>query len=131
MAKILVVDDERDVVELLRFLLTHDGNTVEGVYDGEQALKTMGLIKSDSAPFTPDLVVLDLMMPIIDGYTVHSKMSADAAARNIPIVILTAKGQINNVLGTAANIAAYIEKPFDPEILRKKLKDILKQRNLK
>jgi two-component system alkaline phosphatase synthesis response regulator PhoP len=130
MAKILVVDDERDVVELLKFLLSKDGNIVEGVSDGKQALEKIGLLPSAGEIFSPDLVVLDVMMPVIDGYTVQRRMWGNTASKDIPILILTAKGHMKDLFGASSNVVSYIEKPFDPEILRAKIRDILKKRNI-
>jgi len=124
MASILVVDDERDVVELINFILTKDGHEVIQAYNGREALEITGLLPFDKPAVRPDLVILDIMMPDIDGYTVQNKMMENDNTRSIPIVILTAKGQMKELFGMASNVAAYLEKPFDPKILRDKVKQL-------
>jgi CheY-like chemotaxis protein len=125
MAKIMVVDDERDVVELLSFVLQKDGYEVVSAFNGREALEKIGLLPSPQAPVKPDLMILDIMMPEIDGYTMQNKMIENEETRSIPILILTAKGQMRDLFGMASNVAAYIEKPFDPKLLREKVKEIM------
>lgn len=116
MSKILVVDDEKDVVELLKFLLEKDGYAVVTAYNGREALVA-------AKESIPDLILLDVMMPEMDGYTVQTQLLDDPATRNIPIIILTAKGQLRDVFAMSANVRAYIEKPFDPKTLRAKIQE--------
>lgn len=118
MAHILVCDDERDVVELVKFMLEKDGHQVTGVYNGQEALDWI-------ANQLPDLIVLDIMMPNVDGYTVNTKLQADERTRGVPVIILTAKGQMRDLFEMAPNVAAYMEKPFNPTNLRDKVKEIL------
>jgi CheY-like chemotaxis protein len=128
MAKVMVVDDERDVVELLSFVLKKDGYDVIRAYNGREGLEKIGLLPSAEPPVKPDLMILDIMMPEIDGFTVQNKMAEDETTRSIPIIILTAKGQMRDLFGMARNVTAYIEKPFDPKILREKVKEVLNTR---
>jgi CheY-like chemotaxis protein len=125
MTKILVVDDEKDVIELLKFLLEKDGFEVETASNGREALEKIGLLPSAHPPYRPDLMILDVMMPQMDGYTVQNKLMENDEAKNIPIVILTAKGQMRDLFGMATNVVAYIEKPFDPKTLREKIKELV------
>ena len=118
MSKILVVDDEHDIVELLSFLLEKDGYAVTPAYNGQEALKA---VEGDP----PDLIILDIMMPVMDGYAVHAKLSENPATRSIPIIILTAKPKMRELFEVATNVAAYIDKPFDPKSLREKVQEIL------
>lgn len=118
MAKILVVDDEKDVVELLSFLLQKDGYTIVTAANGREAMEK---IEQE----TPDLILLDVMMPEMDGYTVQTRLLENPKTKTIPIVILTAKGQLRDVFAVASNVTAYIEKPFDPKTLRQKIKESL------
>lgn len=126
MARILVVDDERDVVSLLRFLLEKDGHEVLEAYNGAEALETLGISPAsngpDPAPGTfpalPDLVILDVVMPVMDGYSTTEALAADPRTRSIPVLILTAKNEMKALCQEAPNIAAYVEKPFDPRKLR-------------
>jgi len=114
-----VVDDERDVVELLKFLLEKDGYTVVTAYNGREALTVTG-------QSSPDLILLDVMMPEMDGYTVQTQLLENPKTREIPIIILTAKGQLRDVFAMSPNVRAYIEKPFDPKTLRLKIQESLR-----
>jgi two-component system alkaline phosphatase synthesis response regulator PhoP len=120
-SKILVVDDEKDVVELLKFLLEKDGYIVATAYNGREALVAADKDK-------PDLILLDVMMPEMDGYTVQTQLLDNPQTRGIPIIILTAKGQLRDVFALSANVKAYIEKPFDPKTLRLKIQESLKSK---
>ncbi|MCB4755667.1 MAG: response regulator [Elusimicrobia bacterium] len=121
MAKILVVDDEKDVVELLTFLLQKDGYTVVNAQNGKEALDVVPKEK-------PDLILLDVMMPELDGYTVQTRLLEDPATKGIPIIILTAKGHLRDIFAMSANVTAYIEKPFDPKTLRAKIQEALRNK---
>ncbi len=120
MAKILVCDDEKDVVELISFLLEKDGYAVVTAKNGREALEVV-------AKEIPDLILLDVMMPEMDGYTVQTRLQEDPKTKNIPIIILTAKGQMRDVFAMSSNVAAYMEKPFDPKSLRQKIQESLKK----
>jgi two-component system alkaline phosphatase synthesis response regulator PhoP len=118
MAKLLVVDDEKDIVELLTFLLQKDGHHIIHAFNGIEALKLV-------AVEIPDLIILDIMMPEMDGYAVYSKLSENPITRSIPILILTARAKMRDLFEVAPNVASYVEKPFDPEFLRGKVLEIL------
>ncbi len=118
MARVLVVDDERDVVELVKFLLERDGHQVLEAFNGRE-----GLERANNEH--PDLIILDIMMPEMDGYTVNARLNENEATRRIPVIILTAKGQMRDVFEMASNVAFYMEKPFDPKHLREKIQDVL------
>ncbi len=118
MARVLVVDDEKDVVELVKFLLERDGHQVLEAYNGKEALERANAEH-------PDLIILDIMMPEMDGYTVNAHLTENEATRRIPVIILTAKGQMRDVFEMASNVAFYMEKPFDPKHLREKIREVL------
>lgn len=118
MAKILVCDDEKDVVELISFLLEKDGYDVITAKNGREALEVV-------AKNIPDLILLDVMMPEMDGYTVQTRLQEDPNTKSIPIIILTAKGQMRDVFAMSSNVVAYMEKPFDPKSLRQKIQESL------
>lgn len=118
MSKILVVDDEKDVVELLKFLLEKDGHSVIIAHNGRDGLDL-------ARKQMPELILLDVMMPEMDGYTVQTQLLEGENTRGIPIIILTAKGQLRDVFAMSANVKAYIEKPFDPKTLRQKIQESL------
>ena len=118
MSNILIADDEKDVVELIKFMLERDGNTVTEAFDGAQALKEVGKAK-------PDLIILDVMMPELDGYSVATKLFEDQETKDIPLIILTAKGKMKDLFQSLPNVRAYIEKPFEPALLRTKVRELL------
>jgi len=118
MARVLVVDDERDVVELVKFLLERDGHKVIEAFNGREALEK-------AYAELPDLIILDIMMPEMDGYTVNARLTETESTKHIPVIILTAKGQMRDVFEMASNVAFYMEKPFDPKHLREKILEVL------
>ena len=124
-ARILVVDDERDVVTLLRFLLQKDGHEVKEAFHGGEALAALGLEPPSDAAL-PDLMILDVMMPVTDGYTVVRRAAEGERTRAVPILMLTAKGQTKELFDTMPNVAAVLEKPFDPQRLREMVGSLLK-----
>ena len=118
MAHIMVVDDERDIVTLLKFLLEKDAHRVSVAYNGAEALDKLGVEPVRPSAEIPDLIVLDVMMPLIDGYTVSSRLSQNARMKKTPVIILTGKGEMRDLFGFATNVATYVEKPFEPKGLR-------------
>lgn len=118
MARILVVDDERDVATMLKFMLEKDGHVVETAHDGHAALAALGLPSSDGERPLPDLVILDVMMPGLDGPGVCARMFEDARTKAVPVLMLTAKGAMRDLHALTPNVAAHIDKPFDPRALR-------------
>ncbi len=126
----MVVEDEKDVVTLLKFLLEKDGHKVTEAYNGLEALAKMGVDgekKMDASPFLPDLILLDVMMPIMDGYSVCTKLQEMESTRKIPVIILTAKGEMRELFDRA-NVAAYINKPFDIQKLRQVIAQVLERK---
>lgn len=114
--KILVVDDETYIVELVKFNLEKEGFEVIVAYDGVSALE---LVKSES----PDLIVLDIMLPVMDGLEVCKALKQDENFNTIPIIMLTAKGgEIDTVLGLETGADDYITKPFSPRELLARVK---------
>ena len=130
MATILVVDDEKDVVTLIKFLLEKDGHRVVEAYNGTDAVKLLGLEPSSppAQALTPDLIVLDVMMPGMDGFTVNARLQGSAHTRSIPVVVLTARGQMRDLFEMSSNVAAYLEKPFDPGGLRTRVQEVLQRK---
>jgi len=120
-SRILVVDDEEDLLELVRFNLARDGYEVLGVVSGEEALKA---VRRDP----PDLIVLDLMLPGLDGLEVCRRLKADPRTREIPIVMLTAKSEERDVVsGLERGADDYITKPFSPRVLSARVKALLRR----
>jgi two-component system phosphate regulon response regulator PhoB len=123
--RILVVDDEADLLELVRYNLVKEGYEVVGVGTGEEALKA---VRKDP----PDLIVLDLMLPTVDGLEVCRRLKADARTRDIPIVMLTAKSEETDVIaGLDRGADDYIAKPFSPRVLSARIKALLRRHDAK
>lgn len=120
--KILVVDDEEDIAELVRYNLSREGYRTLSAETGEKALR---LARTEK----PDLVVLDLMLPGMDGLEVTRAMKGDAELRRIPIVMLTAKGgEPDIVAGLELGADDYIVKPFSTRVLVARVRAALRRR---
>jgi len=106
--KIMAVDDERHIVRLIQVNLERAGYQVVTAFDGPEALKKVDTEK-------PDLIVLDVMMPKMDGFEVLKRLQANPESREIPIIMLTAKAQDADVFrGWSSGVSAYLTKPFNP-----------------
>ncbi|HAH05581.1 MAG TPA: hypothetical protein DCM05_03500 [Elusimicrobia bacterium] len=126
MSTILVVDDEPEIVTLLRFILEKDGHVILEAGNGQVALEQLGVDPPSQAAPKPDLIILDIMMPIMDGYTLNARLQREEKTRSIPILVLTAKGQkMRDLFEMAPNVAAYVQKPFDPKMLRELIVGII------
>jgi len=117
--KILIVDDEPHIVELVRVCLEDTNYDVIEAYDGEEAID-----KARSE--VPDLILLDIMLPKMDGYDVCRKLKSNDDTSNIPVVMLTAKGQeVDKVKGFQSGANSYMTKPFSPLRLLTELEEKL------
>ena len=115
---ILVADDERNILELCRLYLTKEGYTVETAVDGQDALDRVRRTK-------PDLVVLDIMMPKVDGIEVLRRLRKDGA---MPVIMLTARGDdVDKVVGLEIGADDYVTKPFNPRELVARVKAVLRR----
>ena len=127
MAKILIVDDEPEIVTLLKFVLERDGHKIDEAGNGLIALERLGIDPPSDKTAMPDLIILDVMMPVMDGYTLNIRLQKEEKTRAIPILVLTAKGQkMRELFEMAPNVAAYVQKPFDPKVLRELISGILR-----
>jgi DNA-binding response OmpR family regulator len=116
--KILIVDDDRNIVELVKLTLGDDFNYAEA-YNGSDAI-----IKARKEK--PDLILLDIMMPEMDGYEVCQKLRADPETKDILIAMLSAKKEDHDILeGIDVGAIAYITKPFNPVELQEKIEELL------
>lgn len=118
MAKILVVDDEPAMVTLMRFVLEKSGHTVAEAHHGLEALASLGITPDNPAADMPDLVLLDVMMPVMDGLATAQAMSRSARASKVPILVVTAKGDLRALFEALPQVAGFFQKPFDPKQLR-------------
>ena len=119
---IVCVEDEPEMIDLIRLILARKGFEVLGATGGMEGLE---LIKSEQ----PDLVLLDLMMPDMDGWEVYQQIKADEKTRSIPVIVVTAKAQsIDKVLGLhIAKVDDYIAKPFSPQDLMASVEKVLQR----
>ncbi len=120
--KILLVDDEPQIVEMAKMRLEAGGYGVITAYDGKEGLEKARKEK-------PDLIILDLMLPKIDGYKICRMLKFDAEYGKIPIILFTARVQAEDrKLGEEVGADAYITKPFDGQVLLAKIEELLKDR---
>jgi two-component system phosphate regulon response regulator PhoB len=120
--KILAVDDEEDILELLRFNLTKEGFAVIGAASGEEALKFARAEK-------PELILLDLLLPGIDGLEVARRLKKDASTKEIPIIMVTAKGEEADIVaGLEVGAEDYITKPFSRKVLIARVRAVLRRK---
>lgn len=110
--KVVCIEDEQEMIELVKLILGRNKFEVTGAIGGHEGLERIAEIQ-------PDLVLLDLMMPEMDGWEVYQKMKASEEMRDIPVIVVTAKAQsIDRVLGLhIARVDDYITKPFGPQEL--------------
>jgi len=119
---VLAADDDEDILELVAFRLERSGYTVVCARDGEQAL---ALARAER----PDVAVLDVMMPKLDGFELTRRLRAEEATREMPIILLTARAQDADLeQGFAAGADDYIRKPFSPQELRTRVQAMLGRR---
>ena len=119
--RILVVDDEPDILELIRYNLTRNNYDMTGVASGEEAFASVR-----TSP--PDLVVLDLMLPGVDGLEVCRRLKNDGRTADIPVIILSAKGEEADVVtGLELGADDYLTKPFSPRVLLARIKAVLRR----
>jgi DNA-binding response OmpR family regulator len=123
---ILCIEDEQEMIDLIRLILSRHGFDVRGATGGKEGLE---VIRKEH----PDLILLDLMMPDMDGWEVYQQMKADETIKNIPVIVVTAKAQsIDKVLGLhIAKVDDYISKPFSPQELLSSINNVLdKKKNV-
>ena len=124
MKKILIIEDDDHIIELLKFNVENNGYEVDVAMDGREGL-------NKAVNDLPDLILLDLMLPSIDGIDICKKLKNKDRTKDIPIIMLTAKGhETDKILGLEIGADDYITKPFTPELLIAKIDNLLKSRNL-
>jgi DNA-binding response OmpR family regulator len=122
---IVCIEDEPEMIDLIQLILNRRGFEVLGAPGGKEGLEMV-------RKTLPDLVLLDLMMPDMDGWEVYQQMKADDSTRNIPVIVVTAKAQnIDKVLGLhIAKVDDYIAKPFGPQELIDSVERVLSQKKI-
>jgi two-component system, OmpR family, alkaline phosphatase synthesis response regulator PhoP len=120
--RILIVEDEEEIRELVRYNLERQGFHVGLAASGEEAMRT---VRQEP----PDLIVLDLMLPAMDGWEVCKQLKRDAATQAIPVVMLTAKSEESDVItGLELGADDYIAKPFSPRVLTARIRAVLRRK---
>ena len=123
MKRILVVDDEEDILELIRYNLEKEGYSVTTAISGEEAVRFAGISSFD-------LILLDLMLPGIDGLEVARKLKKNSRTETTPIIMLTAKGEEADIVtGLELGADDYVTKPFSPKILLARIKSVLRRKD--
>lgn len=121
--RVVVVEDEEDILELVRFNLAREGYHVEGYGSGEDALRAV-------RRQPPDLLLLDLMLPGMDGLEVCRLLRAEGSTRELPVIMLTAKGEEADIVaGLELGADDYVPKPFSPRVLLARVKAVLRRRS--
>jgi DNA-binding response OmpR family regulator len=121
MAKILVAEDEKQIADMISFKLTNGGHRVVWAQDGEQAIAM-------AARELPELILLDAMMPGLNGFEVLRRLKGDSALRSIPVIMVTAKGHERDVLsGLRGGAVDYIVKPFSLKELSARVELVLQR----
>jgi DNA-binding response OmpR family regulator len=122
MPRVVYIEDEPEMIDLVKIILSRKHYEVIGASGGREGLDTVRRV-------SPDIILLDLMMPDIDGWEVYQQLKADEATRAIPVIVVTAKAQnIDKVLGLhIAKVDDYIAKPFTPKELLDSLEKILEK----
>ena len=123
--RVVYIEDEQEMIDLVRLILNRRGFEIVGANGGRDGLDTVRQL-------LPDLVLLDLMMPDMDGWDVYQQMKAEEATQNIPVIVVTAKAQsIDKVLGLhIAKVDDYISKPFSPQELVDSVEKVLGRRQV-
>ncbi len=121
--RLVYIEDEQEMIDLVRLILNRRGYEIVGATSGREGLDAV-------RENLPDLVLLDLMMPDMDGWDVYQQMKADESTQNIPVIVVTAKAQsIDKVLGLhIAKVDDYISKPFSPQELIDSVVKVFTQR---
>jgi len=122
--RVVCIEDEPEMIDLVKLILGRKGYEVTGAMGGREGLEVIAREK-------PDLVLLDLMMPDMDGWEVYQKMKAGETTRGIPVIVVTAKAQsIDKVLGLhIAKVDDYITKPFGPQELLESVEKVMGRRD--
>jgi two-component system phosphate regulon response regulator PhoB len=124
-SKILVIEDEEDILALIRYNLSREGFEVREALAGEEALKMIFLDQ-------PDLILLDLMLPGMDGIELCRTLKHDAKIKHIPVIMVTAKGEEQDIVkGLGIGADDYITKPFSPKVLVARIRAALRRKDFR
>lgn len=121
MAKILVVDDEKDTLELVSILLQKDAHQV---FQASSGAACLDFLQSNQ----PDLILMDVTMPEMDGYTLVTNLAADDTTRSVPVIVLTGKDGMREAFQMFTNVVDFLAKPFDAKNLRERVRLALEKK---
>jgi two-component system, OmpR family, alkaline phosphatase synthesis response regulator PhoP len=121
MARILVVDDDKDIIEVIKYVAAQNGHVVLEASNGREGLER-------ATTQQPDLIILDIMMPEMDGFTLNNRLLTEQTTQKIPVIILTAKGRMREAFLAATNVRAYMDKPFEPTALLEQIQTVLAEK---
>jgi len=128
MAHILIVDDDPTLVELMTVMLKGAGHRISASGSGQEALKALGIEPPDSSVALPDLVMLDIMMPRSDGYTVGTLIRNNPRTRDLPILVVTALSEMSRLFRATVEVDGFLSKTAIPDSLLKTIAQILEKR---
>ncbi len=129
MAKILIADDEPELVLLMRIILENAGHAISEAGNGEEALIKLGVCPDNPAVLLPDLLLLDVVMPVLDGLAVVTALRAHPRAANLPILVISGKSNIRSLFTAMPQVVGFFSKPFNPEALRTAIERALPPRS--
>ena len=122
MEKILAIDDEEDILSLVRDILTAEGFEVETALSAEYGITLL-------ERYTPDLILLDLMLPGMDGWEFLKIIKSDERFKDVPVILLTCRGELRDkILGLESGASDYITKPFTPDGLIQRIRTLLREK---
>jgi CheY-like chemotaxis protein len=127
---ILAIEDDPEVCTLYKFLLEREGYIFHEARSGKEALAILGLEVPDNGggaalvPVRPDLIVLDVMLPEIDGYSLLTRIQQEPALKDVPVIVVTAKSRMSDLFKTNTSVKGFFSKPFNPKVLREKIKEL-------
>jgi len=113
MARVAIIEDDRALADQMVWALQHADHEALVAYDGAQALALLGLEPPDAAAPLPDVIVLDVMMPSVNGVEVCRRLAAEARAAKVPVIIASGRGEARGAFRALANVRAFLDKPFD------------------
>lgn len=125
MSTVLLADDDKSLAATIRLILTKKGFKVVEVEHGGMVLEVLGVEPPKPDAALPDAVILDLTMPVKDGFAVAAALEEDARTRSVPVIFLTGKGQMIELSEMPSNVKAYVQKPFDPGHFLGLLRDVI------
>ena len=125
MANILVVEDEPNMADLLKASLEAKSHSVKTANDGAQALEILGVEPLQPSTFHPDLILMDIVMPVLDGYSTARRLQEEPSTREIPIIMVSVKRQMKEQFEILPNVKAFVDKPFVLEELLQQVADLV------